>query len=403
MDSPSKPSTSRENTRRRKYTSWTIQKKLEALEMMDAGVPTGEIALEYRVNDTTVRRWAYERKKLKSHCDLSRAKRIRVSPVEEVNAALTTWYHAERRKNNAVTVTQLKVKAQQFFKTFGGTETFAASDGWLQNWKRKNGIRFLTPTKDQLTADTETVTEFKEEILQYIEAEELSLSQIFNVGETGLFYKMLPKKALTTGSRNIQDRLTVMMCCNADGSFQLPLLLIGKSKKPRALKNLATHLLPAKYTHETNTWMSAAIFESWFKGDFVPEVVNFLKSKNLPQKAILLLENVSSHPLISELKVGEIRAIFFPPNVTSLIQPLDQGIIEDMKNRYITNLLTYIINAQEDGLNYIEAMDSFSLKNAIELISDAWDQITHQRISNCWNKLLNVPIKEDNSDDIRNK
>nr|XP_012147246.1 PREDICTED: jerky protein homolog-like isoform X1 [Megachile rotundata] len=407
MNSRGKPSTSSVHTNKRKYTSLTIQRKLEALKKIDAGVSTSKIALEHNVNESTVRRWIHKRNKLETYSQPSTTKRIRVSPMEKVNEALTIWFNAERRKNNPISVIQIKVKAQQFFKKFGGSETFRASDGWLQNWKRRNGIRFLATPGEQLSAAAEAASEFKEEILHFIEAEQLSLNQIFNADEAELFYKVMPNKTLifkseysAPGYDQLKDRLTIMTCCNANGSLKLPLLIIGKHKKPRVLRNLAPHLLPAKYTTQTSAWMSSAIFERWFKEDFVPEVVNFLRSQGLPEKAILLIDNAKSRASMSTLTVGGIRAIFFPTNVTSLIQPLDQGIIEAMNRRYKINLLKFIINAQADGLSYKEAMDSLSIKNAIDLISDAWDQISENTISNCWMKLLNVPVDEDDADDV---
>lgn len=79
--------------------------------------------------------------------------------------------------------------------------------------------------------------------------------------------------------------------------------------------------------------MSAEIFEHWFKHNFVPHVKNFLDEKKLPHKALLLIDNAPSHPDESVLSVGEIKAMFFPPNVTSLIQPMDQGVISAFTKR----------------------------------------------------------------------
>jgi len=45
------------------------------------------------------------------------------------------------------------------------------------------------------------------------------------------------------------------------------------------------------------------------------------------------LDNAPSHPSEEELMKRDIKAIFLPPNVTSLIQPMDQGVIEWLKRR----------------------------------------------------------------------
>ena len=47
------------------------------------------------------------------------------------------------------------------------------------------------------------------------------------------------------------------------------------------------------------------------------------RSKHLPLKAVLLVDNAKVHP--ADLAVGDIRCIYLPPNTASIIQPCDQG------------------------------------------------------------------------------
>ena len=53
-------------------------------------------------------------------------------------------------------------------------------------------------------------------------------------------------------------------------------------------------------------------------------------------KAVLLLDNCSAHPdedtLVS--RDGKVTGKFLPPNVTSLIQPMDQCVMVSVKRRY---------------------------------------------------------------------
>ena len=75
---------------------------------------------------------------------------------------------------------------------------------------------------------------------------------VFNVDETGLFFKLLPDKSLIFknepchGGKQSKDRITVLVGSNSDGSEKLPLLIIGKSKNPRCFKNVKS--LPVEYT-----------------------------------------------------------------------------------------------------------------------------------------------------------
>ena len=123
--------------------------------------------------------------------------------------------------------------------------------------------------------------------------------------------------------------------------------MIGKAEKPRAFKNMNKESFPVKYRFQKNSWMTSDIFLDWFIKKFVPAVKRFLKKEKPSQKAILLLDNVLSHMPESELEKHGIRAIFLPPNVGSLIQPMDQGVIENIKRRYRKRLLQFLIEGVE--------------------------------------------------------
>jgi len=67
-----------------------------------------------------------------------------------------------------------------------------------------------------------------------------SPDDIFNADESGLFYyKCLPNKTFAlkgddcSGGKHSKERATVLLCANMSGTEKLPILLIGKSKKPR--------------------------------------------------------------------------------------------------------------------------------------------------------------------------
>ncbi len=83
------------------------------------------------------------------------------------------------------------------------------------------------------------------------------------------------------------------------------------------------------YRNQSNAWVNTEIFAHWFHTNFVPVVSKRLREIGVEPKAVLLLDNCSAHPNEDELvsSDGKIRAKFLPPNVTSLIQPMDQGVL----------------------------------------------------------------------------
>lgn len=95
------------------------------------------------------------------------------------------------------------------------------------------------------------------------------LGQIFNADETELNYKMLPDIASALqiersapGTKKAKERITVMTCSNASGSHWLPLMVIGKSAKPRALKNIDRQALPVYYASQKSACVTTVLFKN---------------------------------------------------------------------------------------------------------------------------------------------
>lgn len=114
---------------------------------------------------------------------------------------------------------------------------------------------------------------------------------------------------------------------------KLKLLIIGKAKNPRPFKNIR---LPVVYKNQNKALVTKELFYDWFHHDFVPEIKRFLKDKNLPQKALLVLDNALGHCPNDELSSsdGSVQTIFMPLNCTPLLQPMDQNVIQITKRRF---------------------------------------------------------------------
>ena len=125
-----------------------------------------------------------------------------------------------------------------------------------------------------------------------------------------------------------------MPCSNAAGTHKCKLFVVGQYKKPRTFKNMVH--FPVHYDASESAWMMQALFSCWFHHCFVPEVKQHLRDQGMPEdsKVILILDNSRAHPPAHELVSGNIFAVFLPPHVTSLIQPMDQGIVANIKHIY---------------------------------------------------------------------
>ncbi|XP_054725487.1 jerky protein homolog-like [Anastrepha obliqua] len=186
--------------------------------------------------------------------------------------------------------------------------------------------------------------------------------QLYNADESGLFWKILPEKSYVSsaektapGVKTEKQRVTFLCCANASGNHKLKLLVIGKAKNPRIFKNFNC---PTEYKSSKSSWMTSAIFYDWFHKSFVLQVIDFLLKKDLPVKALLLIDNAPSHPSELELKTedGNIVAMFFPPNLTPLIQPMDQNAIKITKLYYRNSLLAMVTAKKSDLVDYMKAV-----------------------------------------------
>ena len=221
------------------------------------------------------------------------------------------------------------------------------------------------------------------------------MHQLFNCDETGLNWKMLQDTTLADGSEKgargfkvSKERVTLLATANASGDFRLLLVVIHKYISPRALKHCNLETLPVDYYGQKKAWMDSSIFKNWFKTKFVPRVKHYLHIKGLPVKALLLMDNAPAHPSTEELcsRDGLIKTMFLPANTTSLIQPMDQGVLYNLKRRYKRNLLEkMILYETTDGLPYDQFAKALNIKDCIYSVANAWEQIQSSLLQKAWN------------------
>ena len=137
-----------------------------------------------------------------------------------------------------------------------------------------------------------------------------------------------------SGFKDNKERVTLLGCANAAGLHRLKLALIGKSKKLRSLKNIKS--LPVSYYANKLAWANQPLFVDWYDKVFVPQVRKHCKSVGLPSNCIIILtlDNCSTHPPAATLICGNIHVMYLPPNITSILQLMDQEIISSLKCKY---------------------------------------------------------------------
>ena len=161
----------------------------------------------------------------------TKRQRLRAGSYEKLDQAIFKWLLTVRSRDVAASALILKTKAIDFAEKMS-IENFHASDGWLDRWKKRYNVSFKkisgegNACTDQMTA-TWAETTLSTMLSKY------ELSQIYNAGEFGLFYRTQPEKSLhlkdercVSGKRS-KLRLTGLASANAAGE-KLPMFVIGK-------------------------------------------------------------------------------------------------------------------------------------------------------------------------------
>ncbi|XP_023310790.1 jerky protein homolog-like [Anoplophora glabripennis] len=185
-----------------------------------------------------------------------------------------------------------------------------------------------------MSADISGSTDFQIKFLEMVEREKLTPEQVYNMDETGINFKMLPETTFLSSH---------------------------EKSAPGFKKN---------------------------KERITVAVIGHLKNINLPIKAVLILDNAPTHPQDLTCHTADIKIIYLPPNVTSLIQPMDQGVIESLKKPYRRKLVSEILQYSEsEDKGLLEIIKKINIKDVIYMLAMAFQEMPSATFVKSWRKL----------------
>ncbi|XP_063985822.1 jerky protein homolog-like [Diachasmimorpha longicaudata] len=391
--------------KKRKNTSVKVHEKLKALQKVKQGCPRHNVAKEFGVHSSTVDGWIKNEKALQKWATehngvIPAAKKRLRKPVHElIDKAMWLWHRERNAAGCTFTGTSAKIQALVFRNKMAIAQTFTASQGWLTKWQRRYGVKFTTQNSStsadtlspQQTHEEEKIgNNFRGKLTTIIETEGLTSDQIFFCDLIGLNYRQLPDLVMNVKwapegqpLKQVKERITLLACSNVSGSCKIPLVLVGKFPKPRAIKNLTQ--LPISYRNQMSSYMTGRIFMDWFHDEFCPTVKEMLICRGIPPRAILFMENCLSLP--PEMKSQDIRVEFLPHNATILLQPFDKTWLRNLKVSYRQQLIKYIMNNLSVGVSLDEAMKNLTIREVIFWLANSWNKLSDDVILKSWKPL----------------
>jgi DDE superfamily endonuclease len=117
-------------------------------------------------------------------------------------------------------------------------------------------------------------------------------------------------------------------------------------------------------------------------------------------KVLLLLDNAPGHPV--NIKHPNVEIVFMPPNTTSLIQPMDQGLIATFKAYYIRRTFERIHNQLEadPSMTVQSAWKQFNILNCVQIVAECVEELQPKTLNGCWKpiwpKVVEHPVPQIN-------
>lgn len=254
---------------------------------------------------------------------------------------------------------------------------------------------------ESASADLASAKKFLEDIAEVIA--EYDPRQVFNVDETGLLWKKVPRTTYIPGDEEAyhgykedKQRVTLLLGGNAAGEKLTP-FFINKYNKPRAMRGADFNKLGVYWSHNTKAWMTKALFKEWFATKFVPDVSRYLAEQDLPNKALLLIDNAPGHDDFSEFE--NIKILYLPKNTTSILQPMDQAPIRAFKAHYIRLFMQQAVREENQELS--QFVRNYNMMHCVDNCVEAWKAVTEDTMKNCWHKLYKERATPSVAEEVR--
>lgn len=401
----------------------SIELKREIIEKHEQGVRVVDLSRQYGRSTSMICTVLKQKESIKSVTPakgLTIISKLRTSLHENMEKLLMVWVTEKQLQGDTLTQTIICEKARAIYGDLlkqtpqtsideASEESFKASRGWFENFKKRTGIHSVVRHGEAASSDMKAAEDYIKTFSVLIKAQGYISQQVFNCDETGLFWKKMPNRTYITaeekmmpGHKPMKDRLTLALCANASGDCKIKPLLVYHSENPRAFKShkILKEKLQVMWRSNPKAWVTRKFFVEWVNLVFGPSVKKYLQEKNLPVQALLILDNAPAHPpnleddILEEFKF--IKVLYLPPNTTPILQPMDQQVISNFKKLYTKHLFRRCFEVTENtNLTLREFWkDHFNIAICLKIIDQAWLGVTTRTLTSAWKKLWPEAVAE---------
>ncbi|KAG2215771.1 hypothetical protein INT45_009412, partial [Circinella minor] len=308
------------------------------------------------------------------------AKKIREPALPELELLLaqyiTDMANASQPISMASIIHQAKIQCRR--RQLEVPEDFQFSIGWLTKFMRRYGFksRRIHGESGEVEVNADNIQDEFNAVKAKIS--EFPPERIYNIDETGLFYKQVPRRTISKqsigGLKVDKNRITVVCVCNADGSHRISPYFIGRYETGQGFNGKISNAY--KYYNNTKAWMTKEIFRKILR-----KIDSAVYAAHKGKRVLLLMDNAPSHKNL-DIKLENIEICMLPPNTTSHYQPLDAGIIAAFKKKYRAMLFHQATIRYNEGK--LEKLYDIKLKQALDWSKMAWERVTPETIRNCF-------------------
>lgn len=382
----------------RKRRQICMEQKMKIILKHEMGQSLSSISRELGFATSTVNSILKDRERIKEHVKRSASLKSTVitkqrsGAIYEMEKLLTIWIVDQIKKHVPLSMAAIQSKARSLYEDvkikFGCSDAkFVASNGWFQRFKHRAGFHDSKANGEAASADSKAAECFPFILKKVIEEGGYSTQQIFNVDETELSWRNLLKdQGIRFRVPTVNDSVRLLLGANAAGDCKLKPLVLNKSS---ALEGFDISNLPVHYHAHPKSWLTNEAFEDWFLNCFVPEVGDYCSGEGIPFKILLVLDNAIGHPPNLDNLNPNVKVKFLPSNTSSLMQPLDLGIITHFKAYYFQITFMQALEAVQSQPRMIfqNFFSCFKFYHAVINITKAWFEIKQSHLSAVWKKL----------------